>query len=337
MVKKTILPLLILLLVTAFSGRVSAQDPHFSQFYANPLYLNPAFAGTNVCPRVIMNYRNQWPSITGAFITYNAGYDQYFSKLSGGLGLLAMSDRAGEGALQVNSIGMMYAYHIFLDKRQKHNLNFALQATYMSKSLQWEKLTFGDMIDQKDGFIYSTSTTIGNRGITFVDFSAGALYYQEKFFAGFAVHHLTEPVNSFYDDPDSRLFRKYTAHVGLNIDIAQPGKYRKDVPKISPNLIYQQQDKFHQLNYGLYYQMTPIVAGLWIRHFISDPVGGGLSDAVIALVGFEYDKFKVGYTYDLTISQLTDASGGAHEFSFTLKFNCPTPGIKLRAIKCPVF
>ncbi|MFT5922039.1 MAG: hypothetical protein ACI8TS_001371, partial [Flavobacteriales bacterium] len=38
-----------------------AQDPEFTQFYANPLYLNPAFAGTARCPRLVMNYRNQWP------------------------------------------------------------------------------------------------------------------------------------------------------------------------------------------------------------------------------------------------------------------------------------
>ena len=33
------------------SSDVMAQDPQFSQFYANPLYLNPAFAGTARCPR----------------------------------------------------------------------------------------------------------------------------------------------------------------------------------------------------------------------------------------------------------------------------------------------
>jgi len=52
-----------------------AQDPQFTQFYANPLYLNPAFAGTARCPRVTMNYRNQWPVLTGTFVITSASYD----------------------------------------------------------------------------------------------------------------------------------------------------------------------------------------------------------------------------------------------------------------------
>ena len=71
--------------------KVEAQDPEFSQFYANPLYLNPAFAGTARCPRVSLNYRNQWPGISGTFITTSATYDQQVESLYGGLGLMVQT------------------------------------------------------------------------------------------------------------------------------------------------------------------------------------------------------------------------------------------------------
>ena len=58
---------IVLMLTTALD--LYAQDPQFSQFYANPVYLNPAFAGTARCPRVVLNYRNQWPGIPGNFVT----------------------------------------------------------------------------------------------------------------------------------------------------------------------------------------------------------------------------------------------------------------------------
>ena len=86
---------IVLLTIPFLLGDLYAQDPEFSQFYANPLYLNPALAGVTVCPKVNANYRNQWPAIGKAFITYNASYDQYVSFLHGGLGLVITADRAG--------------------------------------------------------------------------------------------------------------------------------------------------------------------------------------------------------------------------------------------------
>lgn len=338
MVRQLFITLIISTVLIGSSFRTHGQDPIFSQFYANPIYLNPAFAGTNICPRLIMNYRNQWPSIPGGFVTYNASYDQYFEKLSGGLGLIAMSDVAGEGVLSHNHIGFMYAYRLGLGQRNQNSLNFALQASYYSKSLDWSKLTFGDMIDARDGFVYSTATLPGNENVQYFDFSAGMLYYAERFYIGAAVHHLTEPANSFYETDDSRSvhFRKYTLQAGYEIPLAEQGVYQTEYPSLFPSLIYQQQQQFHQLNYGLYFQRTPMVVGIWYRQFLSSPIGG-YSDAIVALAGFEYDKFKIGYSYDMTVSSLQNVSGGAHEISFTLKFNCPERGPRFRRIKCPVF
>ena len=59
----------------------NAQDPAFTQFYANPLYLNPAMAGSHGCPRFALNYRNEWPQLSGNYVTYSASYDQYFKNI----------------------------------------------------------------------------------------------------------------------------------------------------------------------------------------------------------------------------------------------------------------
>jgi len=87
-----------------------AQDPQFTQFYANPLYLNPAFAGTARCPRVTMNYRNQWPALTGTFVTTSASYDQHVDGLMGGLGFLVTNDQAGKGTLNTTTVSGIYSY-----------------------------------------------------------------------------------------------------------------------------------------------------------------------------------------------------------------------------------
>ncbi|MFT4523977.1 MAG: hypothetical protein ACI85F_000118, partial [Bacteroidia bacterium] len=72
MLKQYFIALFTLVVVVGSVEESLAQDPQFTQFYANPLYLNPAFAGSKRCPRVVMNYRNQWPAISGTFVTYSA-------------------------------------------------------------------------------------------------------------------------------------------------------------------------------------------------------------------------------------------------------------------------
>ena len=60
------------------------------------LYLNPAFAGTNVCPRVNLNYRDQWPGIGRTYVTTSVSWDQHIESIGGGLGIAVSQDRAGD-------------------------------------------------------------------------------------------------------------------------------------------------------------------------------------------------------------------------------------------------
>ena len=96
--------LILLTAVMAFACmRVDAQDALFSQFYANPLYLNPAMAGTNVCPRIALNWRDQWPNLAGNYMTTTASFDEHFDKIYGGVGIILMHDRAGAGSGYLNT------------------------------------------------------------------------------------------------------------------------------------------------------------------------------------------------------------------------------------------
>jgi len=316
-------------------SEVFGQDPHFSQFYANPMYLNPSFAGTAICPRLVMNYRNQWPSIPGSFVTYNASFDQYYKKIYGGLAVMAMSDRQGEGALTTQSLAGIYSVRIELSREVI--LNSGFQARMVNKSIDWDKLTFGDMIDARDGFIFPTQELPGRIVHSYADFGWGFVIYSDKFFAGFAADHLAEPDEGFNNE--SPLPRKYTGHFGFQIPLGG-GSYggMQKTSYLSPNFIFQKQWFYHQLNYGLYINKEPIIGGIWFRHFVNKKYDvAKYQESLIFLLGFQYDKFKFGYSYDYTLSTLTNAAGGAHEFSFTLDMNCPQPTRKFKRITCPHF
>ena len=112
--------ILLLAICSVFSSK--AQDPQFSQFYAVPTYVSPAFAGTSLQSRFGMAYRNQWPSIPGAFVTYNFAFDHYMKNLNSGIGVLATHDKAGSGGLRYTSVAVQYAYEIELKVIEKCKL-----------------------------------------------------------------------------------------------------------------------------------------------------------------------------------------------------------------------
>ncbi|MFO8129230.1 MAG: type IX secretion system membrane protein PorP/SprF [Bacteroidales bacterium] len=335
MPKKTFVTFIAACLLFGIAKGQSLPDAHFSQFYGAPIYLNPALAGSNICPRINFSYRNQWPAMNKSFITYSASYDQHIEKLSGGIGLNVIADRAGDGLLNTNMINAMYAFrlrvgtHIFM--------NMALQGSYIQTTLDWNNLQFGEQIDPNSGFdpsIGIQETPPDNNSIGFPDFSAGlSISYKGSIYGGVAVHHLTEPDNSFYSGGDSKLYMKMTAHGGAMIDLEGKDPYDDDFGSfsISPNFMYQQQFNFHQLNVGMYATKLPFILGVWFRHNFENV------DAITPMAGFEYRSLKIGYSYDITLSQLKSVSGGAHEVSLAWHFNCIEKRRRIKAINCPRF
>ncbi|MDD2965495.1 MAG: type IX secretion system membrane protein PorP/SprF [Bacteroidales bacterium] len=296
---------------------VKAQDPAFSQFYANPLYLNPALTGAAFAPRLILNYRNQWPSLPASFVTYNASYDQYIPNISSSFGVLFNTDRAGDGILTTTSFSGIYSYS--LPVARKTFVNAGLQASFYQRKLDWYSLLFEDQIDPIQGFIKPTSERPpDNLSVSFLDFSAGlAVSHDDFLFAGLAVHHLTEPFDGFYNDNNSKMNMKITFHAGGIIDLEPRVRNRRSQTgmSLSPNILYQQQQNFKQLNIGLYFNKYPFVVGTWFRHNIENP------DAFIFLLGFQHNSFRIGYSYDVTVSKLKNVTGGAHEISFGFQFD----------------
>jgi type IX secretion system PorP/SprF family membrane protein len=325
--------IIIVLTMVSIMPQAYSQDPLFSQFYANPLYLNPALAGATVCPRAIGNFRDQWPSIGGAFVTYNASYDQYVSALHGGLGLMITADRTGGGIINTTTLSLMYAYKFNISNRL--SASASLEVSYFQRHIAFDKLVFGDMIDRATGEVNPSLTqekipdypTIGAP-----DFAAGVILdYDGVFYGGIAVSHLSQPDIGFYATNTNPLYMKFTIHGGTVINLKQSSFGDEREFSISPNLLYQQQFKYHQLDIGLYLTIDPFIGGVWFRHNFEN------ADAIIPLLGVHYQNLRVGYSYDFTLSRLKGASGGAHEISASWQFPCIEKRRHIRAIKCPRF
>jgi type IX secretion system PorP/SprF family membrane protein len=316
--------LITILTISGFNSKMYAQDPQFSQFYANPIYLNPAFAGSHGCPRFAVNYRNQWPALSGSFVTYSASYDQYFDGINGGIGVIMTHDQQGSGTINHTTLSLIYNYHLKVNR--KFTMMFAGKATWNQKFLDWDRLTFGDMIDPRRGFIYATGDVPrgGSRG--FFDVSAGMVGFTENFFFGVSAYHLNMPDESVIVG-NSPMPIRFTGHMGAKIPLGGKSQYNTDI-SIMPNMIFQYQQGFIEMLLGTYVQYGALTAGAWFRS----------RDAFILSAGVNTGTVKIGYSYDVTVSRLNNGvSGGSHEISLGFELNCKTKKPSFRTISCPSF
>jgi type IX secretion system PorP/SprF family membrane protein len=287
--------------------RIQGQDVVYSQFYANPLYLNPALAGATLSPRIAANYRNQWPSLQNAFTTYGISYDQYVDAISGAFGVSINSDRIVNGLMSSTSAYLMYSYR--LRASRKISINLALAGGIYQNSLDWNAIELENQPAQMP---------VGKTSNIKPDFNFGTVMgYKNVFYAGVALAHLSQPIISFDENGLDKLHIKYTFHVGGNIFAGgMYNQYSDFPPKVvfSPALVYIRQGIYQQVALGINTTIYPFTIGMWYRNNIKN------SDAVIVLLGFQFYGFQFGYSYDITISKFTNATGGAHEISLGYRF-----------------
>jgi type IX secretion system PorP/SprF family membrane protein len=332
-----------------------AQDPQLSQYYAAPLYLNPAFTGNldydcRKLPasraRFIGNYRNQYG---GAFQTMMFSADYRNKEGNWGFGGLVYRDVQDVNATRaaplqnVQIAGLVsYKVNILNDWR----LHSGVQLGYMNRSLNYDGLIFPNQIDV-DGnpnTNISSGEKNGNLSVGAVDASAGLLVYNSDLYLGVAAHHLNQPNLAFGGEAD-RLPMKIDVHTGYRIPFKRSrGFARRGADhSVTPVIHYKRQLSTQQLDFGTYFNYEPIVLGAWYRGipFAKGPDDMLQNDAVVLLAGMraatDYGLFKIGLSYDFPVSQGTQNFGRTFELSLGYQFideRC-RKRISYKAIPCP--
>lgn len=316
-----------------------AQDAHFSQFFAAPLYYNPANTGNfEGNYRIGLNYKDQWGSVTVPYRTYDVYSDLAFQPNKAanrfGFGLLALNDIAGDGVLTTTRLQASAAYHIGFNEKSNWRFALGLSGAYVEKQLDIYKLTFDSQWDDtKFETSLSNNETPTDDNIYYTDFSVGALttfipYTGEKYYIGISASHITQPEESFYDD-GNKLHIKYLAQAGGLFPIATH-------INLQPQLFYSKQSSAYEIIAGANMSMRmqgynhekyrSFILGAWYRW----------QDAAWLVAGINMGAITFTLNYDFNISQLTPASHlkGGLEAAFVYSFGRKD---KHDPFECPVF
>ncbi|MFL9482182.1 PorP/SprF family type IX secretion system membrane protein [Chitinophagaceae bacterium LWZ2-11] len=292
--------------------KLHAQDPHFSQFFASPLTLNPAFTGKFDGEfRVAGNYRNQWPTIYNAFITTTGSVDFHVGKNSiapndtWGVGAMFYSDNSANGAVKSNYAGISTAYHKGLDEEGYHQIGLGFQATYANMNIYTQNLKFEDQLTNA-GFTGVTSEIFNYSTLStkYFDMNAGVLYTgstsdRNFFYFGISLYHINRPKQKL-TGAEYILNPRATFQAGTYFGIS-------DNATLHFSGLQTFQGGASETLLGGAVQLTAnpdvpkptsLYLGTWVR----------FNDALIPYVGIEYDDFRLGVTYDVNTSTLKTAS-----------------------------
>lgn len=325
------------------TNAVKAQDPAFSQLFNNRVYMNPSFTGLDQGHRLALATRTLWRNLPRNFNTHTLTYDFKpcaFPRI--GLGVIAMQDVEGDGFLKSTEAGFIFAYHTpysFNNRRKRQSagsFSFSLQASYISRSIDWDKLVFGDQIDPVLGVVTprTTQANINFAGVNNTDFATGFLWRQRLYFnkrldmtfhLGFAAHHIFKPQVGLL--VNGIMPQRYTVHSGLLIPISKSSY-------IIPAFRYMTQDlsltRHSSFDANVMYLNHKIFGGLSYRfnQFKDYPLN---TDAVMFFAGYEFDfskeaDLRLTYSFDTNFKGVSSGNFYTHEITvvFTYAGKCRT-------------
>ena len=330
---------LILVLIMSFMTFMSsAQDIHFSQFYASPLTLNPALTGlTNCTYRGAAIYRSQWRSISSPYVTIGSSFDMNLlkGKINNdyiGVGLLFTDDFAGSSSFTSMQAMGSFAYHKALGRY--HQISAGIQLGLAQKSVNLVGLTFPNQVNGT-GTAYDpslpNSESIGN-SLSYFDYQAGLFYFGQindllRVFNGVSLHHLTQPEESFMG-ATNKIPMRITSHGGLTALFSNNWK-------LTSHYIVLIQANALEINLGSAIEFD-LPDNSDPDKFVS--VGGyyRFNDAFVFVVGVGFINFSMGISYDINLSSLNTASNykGGLELSLVYE-GCIEKAVRSFKMECP--
>jgi type IX secretion system PorP/SprF family membrane protein len=290
--------LIISSMLLALAGTACAQhSPVTSQYLFNGLLINPAYAGSRDALAVNLTWRKQWLNMEGAPETQVLSIHTPLKRKRVGLGLLVTNDRIGVS--RETGVFTNYAYRIPF---RKGKLQFGLGAGISMLQANWTALAIQDRSDMQ--FASDTRMTVRP------NFSGGVFYYKKLFYVGASL--------PFF------LSRRFDAEKNTWVVTSDRSQYQ---PMLTGGYVFQLNKdlKLKPTTLVRYHLASGLQADLSTNIIIKDRIWAGVSyrsnDAVVGM--FEVlptPQWRLGYAYDLGISDITPYHSGTHELMLQYEF-----------------
>ena len=299
------------------AGAAQGQDVYFSQPFATRLHSNPAFTGLLDDYSATLSYRNQLPLLAGAFVSTQLAADARLNTRGRhhALGLLVNQDRSGAVGYTRFEAGALYAYHTRLTPQLA--LAGGLRASYGHQRVGYDNFLFGDQVLEDGRVAGPTAESLDFPPASYLSLGTGAVLYTDAAWLSLAGQHLNQPSLGFRHQ--SALPIGFTISGGYKFFVAKPGPgIATRELSYTPVAAYTRQGGSQRLETGLYVTASPVTLGAVFRNILGS--GGVGTQQVLAVVaGVQAGGLRLGYSYDVGLSRLSQELGGAHELTLGLR------------------
>ena len=288
----------IIIAFIGFAGKLSAQQMSLnSQYLFNEILVNPAAVGTKEYVPVQLNFRKQWNSFPGAPVTQSMScHSSVFKQM--GIGGSIFNDVAGPS--RRTGFNFSSAYHLRLDNSKNQMLGVGFGLSMTQHLIDVSKLTTYLSDDP--------AVTRGFNNQLVPDANVGAFYrYKNKLSVGLSAYNLVQSKRDLYHFEDAlrnTMKRMYYLYASYNFDINESFNIKTTT---LVQAIETGTTQFDVTAIGTFRKM--IWLGTSYRH----------TDAVAILAGCQIKGFRLGYSYDITLSDIGKYSNGSHEVFIELQ------------------
>ncbi|MGP8215236.1 MAG: type IX secretion system membrane protein PorP/SprF [Bacteroidia bacterium] len=281
------------------TGAFAQQDASFSQYFFNPLYFNPAYAGSRGVFSGTMVYRDQWVGVEGAPNTESVGMHGMIPGSNVGLGMQFYNDNIGP--LTNTEISAIFAYHLHLGEQTR--LSFGIEGCMDNVSVGMNKISIENTTDPS--FTGTSSSAWAP------DANVGLYLYKDRFFAGFSVKHLLQPdfeMQSVNIAGDNDFYRCYYLTAGFVTPLSDNVGIR---PSILAKYVSGAPIDIDLDASLIFYNKLYIGAGLRTDKRIAI---SGIDNALVLSIEYDVANYiRLGYSYDFYLSPGVNYSGATNE------------------------
>lgn len=264
------------------------QEAQFTMFWNNYSLINPGASGLFYKHYASLTGRHQWVDFGGEPMTISAVYDFRWDKRFSGIGVNYLYDQLGFE--KNNKVNLNYAYQL----KMKKNAILSLGVSFgmLRKSIDFSKFT---PINPNDPLLNSSP-----KADVLYDFNIGDIIKTPHFLIGLSATQLNESESKKLNYKNSRHYYflcSYNSDIGKNLNLKPSVFIKTDFASTQYDINLVATLKKHYW------------AGVDYRH----------TDAVAFMAGIDIKgKYRIGYSYDHTISEMADYSKGSHEVVLAL-------------------